>query len=66
MEQGWRRAEQEQESHIDEIHELAYRMKVAGHSLNEELKRQEGVMEALHGEMEATEGRLGDLQKEVG
>jgi hypothetical protein len=41
-------------------------MKVAGKVLNEELKRQEGTIDVLHSEMEATEGRLGDLQKEVG
>jgi hypothetical protein len=38
-------------------------MKTAGHDIGEELRRQEGLISVFHGEMEATEGRLGDLQK---
>jgi hypothetical protein len=41
-------------------------MRVAGLTLNEELKHQEGVIEELHGEMETTEGLLGDVQQQIG
>jgi hypothetical protein len=35
QQQGWLRAQADQDGHIDEIHELAQRMKIAGLTLNE-------------------------------
>ena len=56
----------DRESHVDEIHELAVRMKHAGREMGLELSRQQGVITQLDNELQLTQGTLENLNSEVG